>query len=148
MPRRDEFSSAQKFFQRLAENPVPTFERGQLLRSLSQFREKAGDAGEGRSGALVFAVAAGDGHGGAAGVAGLPADGLEQQRPAGDGFAMMIGIGQTDEQVPPIEHQRNAARHQAAALKVAGGEAAPAPLVLQLVETFPLETALTVEFPT
>src|SRR5262252_8860497 len=47
---------------------------------------------------------------------------------------MMIGIGETHEQVPPVEHKRDAARHQAAALEVAGGEAAPAPLVLQLVE--------------
>ena len=77
MPRRDEFSPAQKFFQRLAENFVPTFERGQLLRSLSQFVEEAGDAGKGRSGALVLAVTAGDGHGGATGMAGLPADGLK-----------------------------------------------------------------------
>ena len=26
-------------------------------------------------------------------------------------FAMMIGVGQTDEQAPPIEHQRDAAGH-------------------------------------
>src|SRR5438105_12389975 len=82
----------------------------------------------------MLAVAAGDGHGGTTSMAGLPADGLEQQWPTGDGFAMMIGVGKTDEQVPPVEHQRDAAGHQAAALEVAGGEAAPAPLVLQLVE--------------
>jgi hypothetical protein len=29
----------------------------------------------------------------------LPADGLEQQRPAGDGLAMMMGFGQAHEQV-------------------------------------------------
>jgi hypothetical protein len=29
----------------------------------------------------------------------LPADGLEQERPAGDGLAMMIGVGQAHEQV-------------------------------------------------
>ena len=111
MPRRDEFSSAQKFFQRLTENFVPTLKRGQLLRSLSQFREEAGDAGESGTGALVVAVAAGDGHGGATGMAGLPADGLEQQWPTGDGFAMMIGVGETHEQVPPVEYQRDAAGH-------------------------------------
>src|SRR6516165_5766477 len=74
------------------------------------------------------------GHGGATGMACLPADGLEQQWPTRDGFAMMIGVGETHEQVPPVEHQRDAASHQAAALEVAGGEATPAPLVLQLVE--------------
>src|SRR5579864_185340 len=67
-------------------------------------------------------------------MAGLSADGLEQQRPAGDGLAMMLGVGQAHEQIPPIEYQRNAAGHQAATLEIAGREAAPAPLVLQLVE--------------
>src|SRR6266481_410292 len=52
----------------------------------------------------------------------------------GNGFAMTIGVGQTDEQVPPIEHQRDDAGHQAAAFEIAGGEATPTPLVLQLVE--------------
>ena len=52
-------------------------------------------------------------------MAGLSADRLEQQGPAGDGFTMMIGIGQTDEQIPPVEHQRDAAGHEAAALEVA-----------------------------
>jgi hypothetical protein len=56
---------------------------------------------------------------GTAGMAGLPADRMQQQGPAGDGLAMMIGISQPDEQIPPVEHQRDAAGHQAAALEVA-----------------------------
>src|SRR5258708_19080976 len=79
-------------------------------------------------------MAAGDRQGGAAGVTGLSADGLKQQWPAGDRFAMMIGVGQAHEQVPPVEDQRDVARHQTAALEVAGREAAPAPLILQLIE--------------
>src|ERR1700691_4436044 len=85
----------------------------------------------------MLAMAAGDRHRGASGVAGvlvLSPDGLKQQWPAGDRFAMMIGIGQPHEQIPPVEEQRDQARHQTAALEVAGREAAPAPLVLQLVE--------------
>src|SRR5580704_9943928 len=57
LSRRHEFPSAQKFFQRLAENSVPPFECCQLLRSLAQVREKAGDAGEGGAGARMLAVA-------------------------------------------------------------------------------------------
>jgi outer membrane protein, heavy metal efflux system len=49
-------------------------------------------------------------------MAGLPSDRLEQQGAAGDGFAMTIGVGQADEQIPPVEHQCDAAGHQAAAL--------------------------------
>src|SRR5260370_5766905 len=82
----------------------------------------------------MLAMAAGDRYGGAAGVAGLSADSLKQQWPAGNRFAMMIGVGQAHEQVPPIEDQRDIACHQRAALEIAGREAAPAPLVLQLVE--------------
>src|SRR6516225_436279 len=48
-------------------------------------------------------------------MAGLSADRLEQQGATGDGFAMMSRISQTDEQIPPVEHQRDAAGHQAAA---------------------------------
>src|SRR5215475_11221030 len=82
----------------------------------------------------MLGVAAGDRHGGAAGMAGLPADGLKQQWPAGDRFAMMMGVGQAHEQIPPVEEQRDHARNQAAALEVTGREAAPAPLVLQFIE--------------
>jgi hypothetical protein len=39
-----------------------------------------------------------------------------------------------DEQIPPIEHQRDVASHQAAALEVARCETAPSLLVLQFVE--------------
>ena len=83
----------------------------------------------------MLAVARGDGDGSAASMAGLSADRLEQQGPASDGFAMTIGVGQADEQIPPVEHQRDGTGHQTAALEVARGETAPAPLVLQFVET-------------
>jgi hypothetical protein len=70
-----------------------SLEPGQLLRSSAK---KVGDAGERPAGAVMLAVAAGDRHG-AAGVSGLPADGLKEQRPAGDRFAMMTGVGQAHE---------------------------------------------------
>jgi hypothetical protein len=105
-----------------------------MLRSLAHFREEGGDADESLTSAVMLAVTAGDGHGGAAGMDRLWANGLEQQWPTGDGLTMMIGVGQTDEQVPPVVHQRDAACHQPAAFEVARLEATPAPLVLQLVE--------------
>jgi hypothetical protein len=121
------------------------FECGQLLRSFAQFGKEGGDAGECAARPILIAMARGDRHSSAAGVSCLAADGLEQQGPAGDGFAMMIGIGQTYEQVPPIERQRDAARHQAAALEIAGGEATPAPLVLQLIEAVLAIGAIAIE---
>src|SRR6516165_2073427 len=74
---------------------------------------------------------------------GLSADRLEQQGATGDGFAMMSG--QTDEQIPPVEHQRDTAGHQAAALEVARREATPAPLVLQFVKTVLAIGAIAIE---
>jgi hypothetical protein len=41
----------------------------------------------------MLTMRAGDRHGGAACMTGLPADGLEQQGSAGGGVAMMVGIG-------------------------------------------------------
>jgi hypothetical protein len=43
---------------------------------------------------------------------GLRADRLKQQRPAGDRLAMLVGVGQADEQVSPVAHQRDDARDQ------------------------------------
>jgi hypothetical protein len=54
--RRREFSSAQRFFQRFAENSVPPLDCGQLLRSLAKVREKAGDAGESGTCARMLVV--------------------------------------------------------------------------------------------
>ena len=45
-----------EIFQRLAENSIPPLECGQLLRSLAQVREKAGDAGESGAGARMLAM--------------------------------------------------------------------------------------------
>src|SRR5438477_10169459 len=47
---------------------------------------------------------------------------------------MMLRIGKAHEQAPPIVDQRHTARQQPAAFEIMRGEAAPTPLVLQLVE--------------
>jgi hypothetical protein len=74
---------------------------------------------------------AGDRDRGAAGVVGLSTDGLKQQRSAGNGLTMMIGIGQTDEQIPPVEYQGDAACHQAAAFEIVRCKPAPATSIPQ-----------------
>jgi hypothetical protein len=57
-----------------------------------------------------------------------------QPRAAGDGLASRLGIDQTNEQAPPVVDQRHRSCGQLAAMQIMGGEPAPAPLVLQLVE--------------
>src|ERR1700730_10479911 len=47
---------------------------------------------------------------------------------------MMLRIGEAHKQAPPVVDQRHTARQQPAAFEIMRGEAAPTPLVLQLVE--------------
>jgi hypothetical protein len=133
------------FFQRLAENSVPTFEGGQLLRSLARCAKKPAmrvRAARARPCSQWLEVM------------------VTVVRPAwlvcrpiacsnrgatDDGFAMMSRISQTNEQIPPVEHQRDAAGHQAAALEVARREATRAPVVLQFVETVLAIGAIAIE---
>jgi hypothetical protein len=75
------------FDEGVAEAAVASIEISQLLRSLPQLGEEAGDAEKGAAGALILAVRAGHGDRGLPGMLGLPADRLEQQRPTGDGLA-------------------------------------------------------------
>src|SRR4029077_20806101 len=132
--RRVELTALEVLDQGVAEDAVPSIEVGQLLRSLPQPSEEAGDAQKGAAGAGMLAMWAGDGDRGLAGMLGLSADRLEQQRPTCDRLAMLVGVGQADEQVPPIGGERDDAGHELAAFNVVGGETAPAPLVLQFVE--------------
>ena len=67
-------------------------------------------------------------------VAGLARNPVQKKRPAGDRLAVVIGVRQTHEQAPPVVDQANQAGHVLAALQILRREAAPAPLVLQLVE--------------
>src|SRR5437870_12804529 len=65
---------------------------------------------------------------------GLSTNRLQQQRATGDRIAVMVRIGQTHEEVPPVEDQRDNACHDPAARQVVGGISAPAPMLQQLGE--------------
>jgi hypothetical protein len=143
--RRPQLAATQVLDQSLAEDAVPAFDGSQLLRSFAQLGKEGSDARQRATRMMMFAMRAGDRNRRAAGVVGLSADGLKQQRPAGNCLAMMVGLSQTHEQIPPVEHQGDAARHQAASFEIVRCEAAPAPLVLELVEAvfdMPLTTPL------
>src|SRR5271165_5187590 len=55
-------------------------------------------------------------------------------RPAGDRLAVKAGIGETDEDVPPVVKQRKQSGGEPATGEIVRCIAAPAPLVLHLVE--------------
>ena len=94
---------------------------------------------------LEMGMQTGQGDGCLSGVFGPAPDRGHQPRPAGNCLVPDVGTGQTYEQTPPVVGQRGETGHEAAALEVVGGEAAPAPLVLQLVKAVLAVTAAAVE---
>jgi hypothetical protein len=63
---------------------------------LAQVFEELGNSAKRQDRLVTAAVAGGDGQ------AGLASDTMQQQRAAGQGLAVMVGIGQPPEQRPPV----------------------------------------------
>ena len=61
-------------------------------------------------------------------------DRRQEQRAAGDRLAMEAGIGEPNEDVPPVVKERKQPGREPATGKIVRRIAAPAPLVLHLVE--------------
>src|SRR5271157_2350360 len=72
-------------------------------------------------------------------------DGMQEQWPAGDGLHMPVRLDQPNEDAPPVVKQRDHARGEPATSKVLRDEAAPAPLVLQLVENILAIAAIAIQ---
>ena len=130
----------------LAEDSAPAFGGGQRLRGLAQVFEELGNSAKRPDRLVTAAVAGGDGQAGLAGMAGLAGDAMPQRRPAGQGLAVMVGIGQPPEPRPPVVDERDQAGDDLAALQVVGGKAGPAPVVLQLVEGIFAVAAIRADF--
>ena len=96
---------------------------GQLLCILRQAAQEAGDSGERASRRFGLGVRTGDADRGLPRMARSRRDGRQKQRTAGDGLAMQVRIGETNEDVPPVVDEREHARHQLAAREIVGREA-------------------------
>ena len=120
--------------QRFRQDPAPAILGAQLLRTSHQGLEEAGDPPQCRDHRTPPPVARRHRQPRLTGVMGLTCNPVQQERPAGDRLAVVIGIRQPHEQAPPVVDERDQPRHVLAAFQVPRGEAAPAPLVLQLVE--------------
>src|ERR1700738_2435893 len=92
--------------------------------------KKAAITGERPSRPIPLTVRATDRHSGTSGMVGLSTNRLQQQWTTGDRLAVMVRIGQTHEQVPPVEDEGYNAGQDPAARQVVGGKSAPAPVVL------------------
>jgi hypothetical protein len=102
----------------LTEDSAPALQPIQLLRSFPQTRKEAGNAAVGQPCIVLHGVCAADGQPELSGLLGSPGDRGQQQRPAGDGLAMMLWVGQSDEQAPPIDRSGPPSRRTA----VGGGQ--------------------------
>src|SRR5512144_1161001 len=131
---RSELTALEVLDQGPAEDSAPSLEVAQLLRYWPQRREEGHDLGQHSADMAGLAVRAGDGDRGLIGMPGLPAYAVQQQRPAGDRLGVLVRVGQPHEQAPPVVDQRDDPSHQPATLQILGGEAAPAPVILQLIE--------------
>src|SRR5580698_5714427 len=109
-----------------AEDKEPFLWLGQLLRSVANGCEEGVDGAECGLHPRCFGVQAGNGHGGLSAMSGSFADGVQQQRAAGDGFGVLFRNRQTSKQRPPVVDQGNDSRHDPAAREIVGGEAGPA----------------------
>ena len=78
----------------------PALQVGQLLRIFGQAVQEQGDGAQRLGGGNRAGMRAGDFDGGRSRMAHPFGDGVQQQRPAGDGFSMPIRLGQTNEDVP------------------------------------------------
>ena len=61
-------------------------------------------------------------------------DRRQEQRPACDRLAVKVGIGEMDEDVPPVVKQTEQSGRGPAMREIVRGEAAPAPLVLHFIQ--------------
>src|SRR5438874_11609057 len=83
-PRRVELTALQIALEGFAENAIPALHRVQLLRSLPQLRQEAGDPQVGSPCFVLFAMRAANCERHLPGMLGLPGDRLHQQGTAGD----------------------------------------------------------------
>ena len=115
---------------------LPHRNQGQLLRSTPNVADSRLNIGDHRFDQPGFGVHRCEVQRGLPAVADGAPDGgqQQQQRPAGQRLSSCLRVGCAHVPAPPVVDQRHRARRDLAAMHVARGEAAPAPLVLQLVE--------------
>ena len=131
-PRR--FDTREDALEMLADE-VPDGGRIQLLRSAVDPTLKQGRyTRQGDPCFVEMGVHAGQRDRRLSGMFGAPAHRGHQPRSAGDRLASCFRVGQANEQTPPVVDQRHPSCRQLATVQVVRGEAAPAPLVLQLIE--------------
>ena len=117
-----------------AEDAIPSLHRIQLLRCLPRAGEEGSNAQVSMTRFVLLAARTADGQRNLAGVLGLTCHRLQQQGPVGDHLTVVVGIGKTDKRAPSVVDQSDAASEQPASLEVLRREAAPVPVVLQLIE--------------
>jgi hypothetical protein len=118
----------------MCEDPIPPLDGGQLLRTCREATQKAGDAGQNIGRPLRIGVGAGNAQRRLARVTQALSDTGQEQRPAGDRLKMPSGLGEPDEQVPPVVDKGDETGRKPAPGEIMRREPAPPPVVLQFIE--------------
>lgn len=90
--RCPQLTAFEPFSQGVAEDAVPPLLQGELLRSFLDVAKKGSRLGKRFGGPKGFAVRRRELQGDLAGMTGLPRDGMEEERPAGDGLHVGGGL--------------------------------------------------------
>ena len=125
--RRADQTAVEEGVESAGEDGAPFLRSRQLLRTFRQTSQEVGDGGERSGRRLGFGVRARHSDRRLSRMPRTCGDGRQEQGPAGDRLAMGGGVGQTNEDVPPIKEQRNEPRRQPTTRQIVGREAAPTP---------------------
>ena len=96
--RRSEPAALEDGLERAREDRAPFLRLGQLLRIFGEPAQEPGDRGEGSFGRSGLGVRTRHADCGLARMARARSDGRQEQRPAGDGLAMAVGLSSTKSQ--------------------------------------------------
>ena len=88
------FAAMEVFPERFSEDPAPAIPGAQLLRTLPQGPEEVGNPPQGCGHCLPAPMMRGHRQPGLAGMPGLTSNPVQEQRPAGDRLAVVVGIGE------------------------------------------------------
>ena len=124
----------EEFRKRASQDEREALEVGQLLRSRFEGTQEGRETRQYRLNGGLFRVLTCDGERGLATMLSLGGDPMQQERSTGDRLVMLVGIGESHKEIPPVGDKRHHASHVAAAFEVVGREATPTPLVLQFIE--------------
>lgn len=123
------------FVNDVANKSRPSARFGQLRRTCQDMVQALADIDDHRFDLISRGMGKREQQTGLAGVLGQATDTGEQHRAAGDRFQACFRVRKAHVPTPPVVDQRHRPRREVAALQILGGITAPAPLILEFIES-------------